>query len=107
MNGVTNPMAEKYRVLSQLIIALFVVAIGALFIYASNAFRQGDIRSANAYGGLIVGLATLLLVILTAWYASSTKKLVDQRQEARKEEQQRKLRSLRRGLMYENKWAIK
>lgn len=79
-------------------------ALFGLFWFLSlgvQAIISGNIEDASAYGSLIVGLATLLLVFLTAGYAYFTREQVKVLRATRNEEHERQLHSLRRGLRYE------
>lgn len=85
-----------------------IVALLASLLLGIIAFSEGDIGRATGFASFTSGLATVLLVVITGWYALQTSHMVREMKQSREQERQenklsrrREVNSLRRALYEE------
>lgn len=90
------------------VVFTLVGALLASLFWGVIAFIMGDIERATSYASFTSGLSTVLLVLLTGWYALHTRSMVDETRRSREEDQREnerrrrcELDSLRRALYEE------
>lgn len=90
--------------------AIILIAFPIIYslIKVTSAVLAGNLSKATAFGGVLSGLGTIGLFILTAWYAAETRRMASeteksrkQERERRKQEEEKELNSLRRALLNE------
>ena len=70
--------------------------LGASLFLGMVAFSAGDLDKASSYASFTSGLATVLLVVLTGWYAIQTGRMVRETRRSREQERQENERQRRR-----------
>lgn len=87
---------------------LFLASLIAASIIGVGNMMAGNVALASTYASFASGIATVLLVVLTGWYAVETRKMVHKTEQARKDEKEfreetrkRDLNKLRRALIEE------
>lgn len=90
------------------VILLVVAPILYSIVQVASALMDGDANRASAYGGVLSGLGTIVLFLLTAWYTAETRRMASETEKTRKQEkksrkrkQEEELNSLRRALLNE------
>lgn len=90
LNRVEDKRRHILKIIGIALGLLFALFLGVVALIASfngiSELLSGNLRDADTYASLASGLASVILVILTAWYSLETRRMVRSHEEARKRE---------------------